>query len=466
MAIAERGTATNNGAGTGVTNILTLTKPTGVVSGDLLIACITEDSVTTSGVSIPTGWTRLISAVVSSGNTLYGAMYYKVAGGSEPSSYSWGNMTGFTDANLIAYSGVDNTTSFDVTSSSANGTANLTIPGITTVTNGAQLLIAGGNWTGNTPTATAGYTKETTQSDGNAIFDKSQATAGATGTVAYNGGSSSQVAFLLALRPAGGGGAIVSGTANMQANAAISESAQIVASANVQANAVIAETAQLSASANVQANATLAAPAQIVSAANVQANAAIGAPAQIVASAALQANAAISAPAQVSASAPMQANAAISAPARIVAAVAMQANALLVATGGIAGSIVSGTASMVANAAMSITAQIVATAAPLVSNSAIGQAAQIVSAASIQANASIGQAAQIVVRGASLAANAVLSALGSVLGQTVQGYVTLSDAPMGTVALTDADVTGSCVLSDAAQGTVTLSDAIGELAGV
>jgi hypothetical protein len=75
------------GAASG-TLTLTVNKPTGTVNGDVMIAAIT---VRPSGAAItaPAGWTLIRETSQASGTSSKQSTYYKTAGGSEPSNYSW-----------------------------------------------------------------------------------------------------------------------------------------------------------------------------------------------------------------------------------------------------------------------------------------------------------------------------------------------------------------------------------------
>lgn len=97
------------------TTTVVLTKPAGVVSGNLLVAFVSVvDSNATSTVTTLAGWTLIVgpqrttTATGSAFNALYA--FYKVAGGSEPATYTWtgvdgtGLLTGL-DGNIRAYSG-------------------------------------------------------------------------------------------------------------------------------------------------------------------------------------------------------------------------------------------------------------------------------------------------------------------------------------------------------------------------
>lgn len=84
MAWQHRNTQTG-GPFSSVTDF-TVTKPTGVASGDLLVAFMASPSATVTW-TLPTGWVEAVSQ--ASGGSHRSLMAYKVAGSSEPSSYTF-----------------------------------------------------------------------------------------------------------------------------------------------------------------------------------------------------------------------------------------------------------------------------------------------------------------------------------------------------------------------------------------
>lgn len=125
---------------------LTVTKPTGVTTNDVLIATITAsrgDS-TVSTFTPPAGWT-LVGSQSSTTSTKSNAMsvYYRVATASEASSYTFAISSGLTGAvvGVSAYRGVD--TSAPIDQKSGNGQssrASFTTPGIAPTVSGGALL--------------------------------------------------------------------------------------------------------------------------------------------------------------------------------------------------------------------------------------------------------------------------------------------------------------------------------------
>jgi hypothetical protein len=155
--IAQRGTATS---ATSTNTNLTINKPTGVVSGDVMIVNITSNNGGTPSLS---GWNSLGTGIFN-GSNLRATVLYKVAGGSEPSSYTFALGAGANDAigTIIAFSGVDNASPIDATGTmglSASAGATATAPGITTNSANAAVIMfanqsdnrAYSNWTTTSP---------------------------------------------------------------------------------------------------------------------------------------------------------------------------------------------------------------------------------------------------------------------------------------------------------------------------
>lgn len=103
---------------------LTITKPSGVVSGDLLIAIVLGGNGTWTG---DTGWTEAIDQGATPGIRVA----YKVAGGSEGASYTFtGSASGVKFGIILCYRGV----SWDVIGASVTtltGDGTLAISGVT-----------------------------------------------------------------------------------------------------------------------------------------------------------------------------------------------------------------------------------------------------------------------------------------------------------------------------------------------
>src|SRR5678810_1476683 len=149
---------------------VTCNKPTGTVSGDVMVAHLIDEGNHT--ITPPSGWTQIDNQLVTSGSSIRAASFYKVAGGSEPSSYTW-TITGhtYTEIDIISYSGVDNTTPINahniVTAPSSPTTA---VPNVTTTVANCMLSIGCNEWFGHgwVSADVTGYTLDSGISTSNA----------------------------------------------------------------------------------------------------------------------------------------------------------------------------------------------------------------------------------------------------------------------------------------------------------
>lgn len=96
---------------TSTTGSITINKPAGVVSGDVMIVNISQsDDNDALGNPTLAGWTLISGADLLGTTERWGAVLYKVAGGSEPASYTFTitNNTG-ASGSIVAFAGVDAT---------------------------------------------------------------------------------------------------------------------------------------------------------------------------------------------------------------------------------------------------------------------------------------------------------------------------------------------------------------------
>ena len=69
---------------------ITVAKPSGTVEGDVLVALVMVQGTTTQqSITPPAGWTAVGGGGVPSGSVRIGGVWYRVAGGSEPASYTF-----------------------------------------------------------------------------------------------------------------------------------------------------------------------------------------------------------------------------------------------------------------------------------------------------------------------------------------------------------------------------------------
>jgi PKD repeat protein len=191
------------------TTTVSLPAPTGRAAGDVLVASFTADKNPT--VAVPAGWTAITNGLnIGSGARVFA--YYRVVGSSDPATYTWTLSTAVKwGGGITAYTGVNTTTPLDSTVATAvNATFSATsiaVPGVTTASNGA-MLIGGLGFDSSTTAATAptGWTERFETSGGQVAeqADRTQATAGATGTATWTFSTGKAVAaWRTALKPAG-----------------------------------------------------------------------------------------------------------------------------------------------------------------------------------------------------------------------------------------------------------------------
>ena len=196
--VAASGSATS---GSGATS-LAINKPTGVASGNVMIALLTVTG--TGALTEPSGWTVIQDK--TQGTALRQITYYKVAGSSEPSSYSWGlGSTRQASGGIIDYSGVNDTAPIDASASASGASGNAVAGSLTTSVPNDQVIIASGfniNTTVTAPTGTTDRGQLPSPLTTTDLADFTQASAGATGskTATPANSSSAWIAQTVALR--------------------------------------------------------------------------------------------------------------------------------------------------------------------------------------------------------------------------------------------------------------------------
>lgn len=105
--VASTRSPTSFPASTNNTSTCVINKPTGTASGDLLVAYLASGASVTF--TLPSGWT-LVSAYLNTGSNMTAGVAYKVAGGSEPTSYTFSDDTASGAplcGAILTYRGVD-----------------------------------------------------------------------------------------------------------------------------------------------------------------------------------------------------------------------------------------------------------------------------------------------------------------------------------------------------------------------
>jgi hypothetical protein len=144
------------------TTTFTLPVPTGTIANDVMIASIAfrPSSVT---ITAPSGWTLIRQVTQGSGNTNKLATYYRVAGGSEPSYYTWTFSAAHTGAvgGAISLRGADTSDPIDDEDGQATGlSTNHTALDVTANVNGSMLVTAHALSSSVTWTTPTGMTEE------------------------------------------------------------------------------------------------------------------------------------------------------------------------------------------------------------------------------------------------------------------------------------------------------------------
>lgn len=156
-------------ANTGGANSATLavTKPAGTQEGNLLLlsATMVEGSRSTADFAALSGWTLMNSSAVTSPNRVRQSVWYKVAGSSEPSSYTVNAVAG-SDCKMVAtvtsFSSVDTGAPIMAFNSNTNASNSTTAAygSVTATSNSYLVAIGGGRGSADfsaSPTVTAPY---------------------------------------------------------------------------------------------------------------------------------------------------------------------------------------------------------------------------------------------------------------------------------------------------------------------
>lgn len=219
-------------------NSINISKPSGTVAGDLLIAAFVSDGDST--LSSPGGWTLIQGGGSSpTDNTPSLGLWYKIAGASEPATYtfsssSWEELyiailryTGHNPGAPINASAIQNSTG-------NNGNSTPTAPSVTTTVDNCRILrIFGADDDDNPYTSPGGHTERYSGQSGGgngtcggAGADTNQLLAGATGTAAFSMNTSEEWrAITIAIAPSTGSSSDpVSGGAGYVSQSAIGNS--------------------------------------------------------------------------------------------------------------------------------------------------------------------------------------------------------------------------------------------------
>jgi hypothetical protein len=199
--IAMRGTATSSTSSAATSR--SVTKPTGTVQGDVLVAVVTHDGAADAVTA--SGWTLLQYA---SGSNINAGIYYKVAGASEPASYTFSTVNSHAiGASIVAYNNVSTTAPVDAFTLQVNAAgANMAAPAAWSTSSQGRILFVGGVSNSSSITPASGMTELIdTGSTGIRVYmaEEAMIANGSTGTktATISSASFASIAALVVLRP-------------------------------------------------------------------------------------------------------------------------------------------------------------------------------------------------------------------------------------------------------------------------
>lgn len=200
-------TVGSSSAGNATATTLTVPAPPGVADGHVLVAAVTVRG--SPAITAPAGWTLIRSD--QSGFTVKQSLYYKVAGASEPGSYTWTFASSQGAAGgIVAFSGVDTSSPVDASSGATGSGTAITAPSLTTTAADARLVGFFGMSNLATATPPTGMTERLDVSSTAGTYrasleaaDEPLGAAGSTGSrTATSTATQTNVGQLVALRPA------------------------------------------------------------------------------------------------------------------------------------------------------------------------------------------------------------------------------------------------------------------------
>ena len=210
--ITFRAATSNVSSGSGS---LTLPVPAGTQAGDILIAQVTNRYDGSSGLTVSNGTWTLIGARTTGGSgasAVTGAVYWKLATGSEPPSFTvtlGGGNTSDMAGGLAAYSGVNQTTPVNVSTVTSGSNSSISLPSLSPTVPNVRLIdaITKENEAQSSPAGNAERWRILSPSagtnQGSTVSDRTVAASGPTGSRTAGGTTTGEwVAHAFALQPA------------------------------------------------------------------------------------------------------------------------------------------------------------------------------------------------------------------------------------------------------------------------
>jgi hypothetical protein len=191
-------------------NGLTITKPSGTLQNDVMIASIAVRPETVT-ITPPSGWTLVRRMNNTSATQSALAVYRKVAGASEPVLYTWslsGTTPTGTAGGIQTFAGVDTTNPIDIEDGQSTGTgASHATPSVDTTVTNTMLVTSHGVANADTWTPPSGMTEGfdvlavQIAVEGNWVLQAAVGATGAKSAAATPGPNDRGNAHILALRP-------------------------------------------------------------------------------------------------------------------------------------------------------------------------------------------------------------------------------------------------------------------------
>lgn len=128
------------GASAAFPSPVTVPLPAGVLAGDYMLAYLWQILSGSGAFGVPSGWTLLRSVQITNGNQAN--LYFKVAGGSEPASYTWTNGN-FPAGGIRVYRNVSVSTPVDASAgqSFVAPNQNVSIPAMTNTAIASEVYV-------------------------------------------------------------------------------------------------------------------------------------------------------------------------------------------------------------------------------------------------------------------------------------------------------------------------------------
>ncbi len=186
---------------------LVINRPTSTSADDLLVAGITVDGGSGTSVTAPAGWTQIRRT--DNGTNVTVVSFWKLAGASEPNSYSFTlSPNARAVGGILRVTGVDTADPIDLSGGNTGNSRDVQAPSITTTSNRTTLIGFFGTDTRTSFNDAASMTEQFDRQHGNSAgptlagdSDPAASTGATTSRIARAGASAQWAAQMIAIRP-------------------------------------------------------------------------------------------------------------------------------------------------------------------------------------------------------------------------------------------------------------------------